>query len=210
MPVKKPEVGLFDVKELTLKYQDGRYGLSLSCPRATAYVLCFAKGLPPADPFALSLTENELYALHQGQSLDRMGYHLMGVPAGSFQAMPVFYGFQAAPPQTIQVWSMQAKPDGTTELYAPRDGAPETVCHVPLRYAVQLRQQEGMSLLTVRLEERYLTDYRDGDLRYQISGGAPVPLPKSWLNRDIPLRASAGEITAAPAPEAAAAYERIS
>lgn len=207
MPVKKPEVSLFDVEDLTLHYQDGRYGLSLRCPRATAYVLCFAKRKPPADPFTLNLTENELYSLHQGQSLDRNGYHLMGVSAGSFHAMPRFFGFQAIPPQTIQVWSMLAKPDGTVELYAPR--GQEKVCHVPLRYAAKYLSENGMTQLFVQLEERYLTDYKPGQLRYQISGGAPVPLPKSWLNRAIPLRAEPGQITVSPSPEAAQDYERI-
>lgn len=207
MPVTKPDGALFDIKELTLTYQGGHYGLSLRCPRATAYLLCFSRQCAPADPQALGLTEADLQALHNGQSMEKGPYRLMGVPAGTFHAMPSFYGFSVAPPQTIQVWSMLAKPGGSITLYLPREAA--AICHVPLRYSVKLQQNAEGTVLQVLLDKQYLEHYQPGALYYQVDQTGPVPLPASWLNREIPLAATAEQISVAPSPGAEQDYELV-
>ena len=108
MPITRPNVNLYSINNLALDYDPGRgrYGLSLECPRADAFTLCLGKNLPLADPEKLGLTEEELRRLHNGHSMDKGGYRLIGVTQGTFYAMPVFRGFEADPPQTIQVWSM--------------------------------------------------------------------------------------------------------
>lgn len=105
MPITRPNVNLYSINNLALDYDPGRgrYGLSLECPRADAFTLCLGKNLPLADPEKLGLTEEELRRLHNGHSMDKGGYRLIGVTQGTFYAMPVFRGFEADPPQTIQV-----------------------------------------------------------------------------------------------------------
>ena len=119
MPITRPNMNLYSINNLALDYDPGRgrYGLSLECPRADAFTLCLGKNLPLADPEKLGLTEEELRRLHNGHSMDKGGYRLIGVTQGTFYAMPVFRGFEADPPQTIQVWSMMAVPGGIVHLY---------------------------------------------------------------------------------------------
>lgn len=133
MPITRPNVNLYSINNLALDYDpgSGRYGLSLECPRADAFTLCLGKNLPLADPEKLGLTEEELRRLHNGQSMGKRGYRLIGVTQGTFYAMPVFRGFEADPPQTIQVWSMMAVPGGIVHLYY--TPGREAVCFIPLR-----------------------------------------------------------------------------
>lgn len=132
MPITRPNVNLYSINNLALDYDpgSGRYGLSLECPRADAFTLCLGKNLPLADPEKLGLTEEELRRLHNGQSMEKRGYRLIGVTQGTFYAMPVFRGFEADPPQTIQVWSMMAVPGGIVHLYY--TPGREAVCFIPL------------------------------------------------------------------------------
>ena len=135
MPITRPNMNLYSINNLALDYDPGRgrYGLSLECPRADAFTLCLGKNLPLADPEKLGLTEEELRRLHNGHSMDKGGYRLIGVTQGTFYAMPVFRGFEADPPQTIQVWSMMAVPGGIVHLYY--TPGREAVCFIPLRYS---------------------------------------------------------------------------
>lgn len=92
MPITRPNMNLYSINNLALDYDPGRgrYGLSLECPRADAFTLCLGKNLPLADPEKLGLTEEELRRLHNGHSMDKGGYRLIGVTQGTFYAMPVF------------------------------------------------------------------------------------------------------------------------
>lgn len=193
MPVTRPNVALYNINNLRLDYDErsGRYGLSLDCPHATAFTLCLGRNLPLANPEQLELTEEDLRMLHMGQSLNKKGYRLIGVASRTFYAMPVFRGFETEPPQTIQVWSMRAAPDGAIYLYYTPDR--EAVRHVPLRYSVQVQRSGPQTTLKVTLSDQLMKSYANGALMYQVGSCSPIPLPSAWLNRDIPLQVPDGE-----------------
>lgn len=69
----------------------------------------------------------------------------------SFYAMPVFRGFEADPPQTIQVWSMMAVPGGIVHLYY--TPGREAVCFIPLRYSAALQRNGLQTVLQVTLSD---------------------------------------------------------
>ena len=201
MPITRPNVNLYSINNLALDYDpgSGRYGLSLECPRADAFTLCLGKNLPLADPEKLGLTEEELRRLHNGQSMEKRGYRLIGVTQGTFYAMPVFRGFEADPPQTIQVWSMMAVPGGIVHLYY--TPGREAVCFIPLRYSAALQRNGLQTVLQVTLSDQFIGSYTDGALMYRVGESDPIPLPGGWLNREIPLRVSDGEeVRVLPAP----------
>lgn len=201
MPITRPNVNLYSINNLALDYDPGRgrYGLSLECPRADAFTLCLGKNLPLADPEKLGLTEEELRRLHNGQSMGKRGYRLIGVTQGTFYAMPVFRGFEADPPQTIQVWSMMAVPGGIVHLYY--TPGREAVCFIPLRYSAALQRNGLQTVLQVTLSDQFIGSYTDGALMYRVGESDPIPLPGGWLNRKIPLRVSDGEeVRVLPAP----------
>ena len=162
MPITRPNVNLYSINNLALDYDPGRgrYGLSLECPRADAFTLCLGKNLPLADPEKLGLTEEELRRLHNGHSMDKGGYRLIGVTQGTFYAMPVFRGFEADPPQTIQVWSMMAVPGGIVHLYY--TPGREAVCFIPLRYSAALQRSGLQTVLQVTLSDQFIGSYTDG------------------------------------------------
>lgn len=117
----------------------------------------------------------------------------------SFYAMPVFRGFEADPPQTIQVWSMMAVPGGIVHLYY--TPGREAVCFIPLRYSAALQRNGLQTVLQVTLSDQFIGSYTDGALMYRVGESDPIPLPGGWLNRKIPLRVSDGEeVRVLPAP----------
>lgn len=189
MPILALSSAAYTVQQLTLgSDHHGRY-LSLVCPRAAAYALCFSSGAPIRRE-ELDLTDEELSTLCSGGKVQRDNYRILGVPRNIFNAMPVFRNFQAVPPEQIQVWSMDFSSDGAPILYVPDDPAPST-CYVPLRYTVEFtpgvsRQNKAPQpgLLRVRLLDE--GQYADGALMYQVGNSLPIPLPQGCLN-DTPI-----------------------
>ena len=204
MPIFKLDSDAYAIKDLTLSDDSkGRY-LSLVCPHATAYALCFSGGAP-IRRVDLDLTEEELRALHNGGEVRRERYRIQGVTRNVFEAMPMFRDFHAVPPEQIQVWSMALRSNGDTILYVPDEIGSET-CYVPLRYTAQFTpggNKRGVpqpGVLHVRLLDA--GQYTDGALLYQVGGAMPIPLPSSYLNdAPIPILADAEAVHVVVSPE---------
>ncbi|MBM6871315.1 hypothetical protein H7U37_11690 [Pseudoflavonifractor phocaeensis] len=185
MPILPLSSAAYTVQQLTLGSDShGRY-LSLVCPRAAAYALCFSSGAPIRRE-DLDLTDKDLSALCSGGNIQRADYRIQGVPRNIFNAMPVFRSFQAVPPEQIQVWSMDFYSNGKPILYVPDDPTSST-CYVPLRYTVQFtpgvyrpNKAPQPGLLQVRLLDA--GQYADGALMYQVGDAMPIPLPEAYLN----------------------------
>ena len=197
MPIEYLNTDAYAVKELTLGTDSLGCYISLVCAKATAYVLCFSAG-DPVGIQDLSLSEEELFQLHEGGSLERDTFRLQGVRKQVFDAMPVFRGFRTSPPEQIQVWSMAVRSAGEVVLYATEDKKAQT-CFVPMRYMVRYEpgkplrgSEEQVGFLTVRLEGG--GKYTDGALLYQVGECLPIPLPGSLLEVPIPLRVTPGSV----------------
>ena len=195
MPIEHLNTDAYAIKELTLGTDSSGCHISLVCAKATAYVLCFSAGdLLTAED--LDLSEEELLRLHDGEMLEKENFRLQGVRKQVFDAMPVFRGFRASPPEQIQVWSMAMRSDGNAVLYIPENAGSQT-CYVPMRYIstyesgkVRRGGEGSVGYLTVRLEDD--GKYVDGTLLYQVGDCLPIPIPASLLHTPIPLRVDEG------------------
>ena len=163
---------------------DGHY-MSLICPNASAYVLCFSDGklLGLKD---IRLTEQELKSLHDGGEVQHDQVRMKGVRRNQFHAGPVYRDFRVSPPEQIQVFSMRFNEyEGDYCLFIPEDPAEQTV-YVPLHYRVTQRREGQYGVIRIDLDD--YGNYRDGALMYQIGNSLPIPLAHEYLGREIRVR----------------------
>lgn len=189
MPITAPTNSLYKIKELQVDCDRDGYYLSMNPSHATACVVCISR--QPVSRGQLSLSDNDLKRLHSGAKLDsaKEGYVLQGITRQQFSAAALYRGFRLDPPAYVQVWGMSSD----TELCVP-DDPEEQCCLVPVMYEVI----ENVDSFAVVLD--HMEGYQDGDLMYQVGSHKPIPIPKSRLNQQLPMRPGVqAVVTASPA-----------
>ena len=177
-------IKMYQIKNLKLGTDGRGMYLSLVCPAADAYCLCFTQGAPVTRD-ELDLTEDELKELLRGGMIERSRYRLQGVRANVFHANPSYRNFKAVPPEQIQIWSLSYKQiTGETVLHFP-DNIESQLAFIPMRYRCTVRRTEGLVHLKVELLDNGI--YEDGILMYQVGNILPIPIPASALGKDIRL-----------------------
>ncbi len=109
---------------------------------------------------------------------------LQGVSRIAFDALPS-YPIEASPPERLQVWALQ-NGGGAVTLHAPEKPGAEML-YIPMYYSFSWTgTKDDVGSLRIDLPEA--ENYVDGALEYQ-SGALPaIPVPRSGLNRAIPLK----------------------
>ena len=183
-------IKMYQIRNLQLGMDGRGMYLSLICPAAEAYCLCFTQGAPIQQE-DLDLTEDELNDLFQGGMIERGRYRLQGVPSNRFHANPSFRNFKAVPPEQIQVWSLSYKKiTNETVMHFP-DRVETQLAFIPMRYHSTVMQAEGYVYLKVELLDR--GNYQNDTLMYQVGNSLPIPVPAAMLGRNIRLRIPSNE-----------------
>ncbi len=177
-------IKMYQIKNLKLGTDSRGMYLSLVCPAADGYCLCFTKGSPVTRE-ELDLTEEELSGLLKGGMIERNRYRLQGVRQNVFHANPSFRSFHAVPPEQIQIWSLSYNyVTNRTTLHIPED--PESqMAFIPMRYSYTVRRANSLVYLNVNLKDN--GQYEDGVLMYRVGNALPIPVPGSKLGKDIRL-----------------------
>ena len=177
-------IKMYQIRNLKLGTDGRGMFLSLVCPAAEGYCLCFTQGAPVTRE-ELDLTENELFDLLQGKVIQRPRYRLQGVRANVFHATPNFRNFKAVPPEQIQVWSLSHKHiTNETILHFP-ENAESQIAFIPMRYSCTVRRTGGFVYLKVDLLDN--GNYENGVLLYQVGNTLPIPIPGDKLGKEIRL-----------------------
>ncbi len=187
MPIEIPN-NLYRIRELTITASPDGYYLSMIPGKAQACVLCVSRegNIGAQD---LSLSEDNLSILFTGGKIETDRYILQGITGHQLAALSQYRGLHVKPPAYVRAWAMATGFNGTV-LYVPDDPA-EQVTLVPVHYKV-LNQGNFM---TVQLEKGEGEGYADGDLLYHCGEHLPIPIPKKWIGRPIPLRYPAEKYT---------------
>ena len=181
MPIERPTNNLYRIKELNIGQSGEDYYLSMNYGKAHACVLCICRTrLITAED--LSLGEDDLDHLYSGGKLEFEDYTLHGISGRQLTALSQYRNKDLLkPPVYVQAWSMVAADQNRKILYIP-ENPEDQMFLVPVYYQMNLSNGN----LTIHMEEA--EGYKDGDLMYQVENRLPVPIPKSWLDRPIPLR----------------------
>ncbi|MBR6825700.1 MAG: hypothetical protein IKM59_04045 [Oscillospiraceae bacterium] len=186
MPIEKPTNNLYRIRELSIMLTGGEYILSMNAGHAKACVLCISR-LGNVRREDLSLTEGDLNTLYNGGKIQGKDYTLQGISGQQLTALSQYRGLELQPPVYVQAWAMTLGQNGKI-LFIPDD--PNEVERqrtvVPVYYRVSFSEQG----LIVSLEE--MRGYRDGDLLYRFKDRMPIPIPRSWIGKPIPLRNRTG------------------
>lgn len=183
-------IKMYQIKKLKLGMDGRGVYLSLVCPAAEAYCLCFTQGALVQQK-DLDLSEDELNALWTGGTIDRGRYRLQGVPAKRFHANPSFRDFKSVPPEQIQIWSLSHKQvTNETVLHFP-DDLESQLAFIPLRYHYTVSRENGFTYLKVELLDSGV--YNDGVLMYQVGNALPIPIPAAVFGKMIRLRIPSNE-----------------
>lgn len=203
MPIESPIPNAFEIRDLAVgtDTNGGQYltwSLRGDVGGVDAYVLCSVSGAPVrrCDVEGL-LAEADLTMLaRQGERrvelTDGRSCTLVGVTQAAFQARPRV-AVRAEAPARFHVWVLSLNYARAT-LYIPDEPGNEC-CIIPIRYQWEFRPGETMGLfrrkgrrpsyLRVDMEEAGV--YAEGGLQYRVGDLAPIPLPRCWIGRDIPL-----------------------
>lgn len=177
-------INMYQIKNLNLGTDGRGMFLSLVCPAAEAYCLCFTQGAPVTRE-ELELTEEDLYELLKGNTVERNRYRLQGVRANVFHANPSFRNFKAVPPEQVQVWSLSYKPiTRETILHFPEDPTSQ-LAFIPMRYSCTVERKGGFVYLNVSLLD--YGRYEEGVLMYQVGNTLPIPIPGAKLGKEVRL-----------------------
>ncbi len=191
MPVQKA-IKDYQIRNLRLDMDRQGMYLSLVCPAAYAYLLCFTNGKPVCSEM-LELTEEELTELCCNQAaIDKGEYRLQGVRSRTFNAAAQFRDFHAVPPERIQVWAMSYNSfRNIATLYVP-ERAEDQLVFLPMRYSFVTRRDGIYSLICVKLLDQGI--YEEGALMYKVGSAAPIPLPPDAMGRELRINNPADEI----------------
>jgi len=177
-------IKMYQIKNLKLGTDGRGMYLSLVCPAADAYCLCFTQGAPVTRE-ELDLTENELNDLRIGKMIERDRYRLQGVRANVFHANPSFRNFKAVPPEQIQIWSLSYKQiTNETVLHFP-ENIESQLTFIPMRYRCTVNRAGGFVHLMVELLDSGI--YESGVLMYQVGNALPIPIPAAAFGKDLRL-----------------------
>ena len=189
MPIENA-IKMYQIRNLKLGTDGRGMYLSLVCPTADAYCLCFTKGAPVTRE-ELDLTEDELYELLKGRGIERNRYRLQGVRANVFHANPSFRNFKAVPPEQIQVWSLSHKHiTNETILHFP-ENLESQLAFIPMRYSCTVKRTGDFVHLNVNLLDQ--GNYESGVLMYQVGNSLPIPIPAVMIGKNIRLNIPSNE-----------------
>lgn len=192
MPIEKPNNSLYRIRDLSVIISGGEYLLSMNPGKANACVLCISRnGKVRAEDLALS--EKDINMLFNGGRIETPDYLLRGISGQQLTALAQYRGLQLQPPVYVQAWAIASSQNGKV-LYVPDDVTLQRTL-VPVNYHVIF----NVSGLIVKLDDP--KGYQDGDLMYKYKERLPVPIPKSWIGKPIPLRNGREGYQVIPAPD---------
>ena len=184
-------IRMYQIKNLKLGTDGRGMYLSLVCPAADGYCLCFTKGAPVTREELNDLTEEELRELLQGREIAKGRYRLQGVRANVFHANPSFRNFKAAAPEQIQIWSLSYKQLANEAVLHFPDDPESQLTFIPMRYRWSVRRDNGFVILNVELLDN--GEYESGVLMYRVGNTLPIPIPEAKIGKNIRLRVPANE-----------------
>lgn len=200
MPIEKLSSSLYRIRELNIGLDGNGYYLTMNPSHCTACVMCISRERPIGME-DLELSADSLKQLYSGHILDfsEKGYILQGITKHQITSVTQFRNFKLEPPAYVQLWGMDASHKGTT-LYMPEDPTDQMTL-VPVDYSVRTGQGviNGISVMSMNVAMEQSAGYQDGDLLYQIDNHLPIPIPKSMLNIDIPVRLTGAQLRVIPA-----------
>lgn len=207
MPIEKLNSNLYRIRELNIGLDGTGYYLTMNPSHCTACVMCIAKDRPISIE-DLNLTGDDLKMLYGGHMMDftEKGYILQGITKHQMTSVAQFRNFKLEAPAYVQVWGMDASHKGTT-LYLPEDPHDQMTL-VPVDYSVQIGQGQinNVSVLSVKVCLEQTGGYEDGNLLYQIDNHLPIPIPKSMLNIEIPVRQTGSQLRVISAESVSGKY----
>jgi hypothetical protein len=207
MPIEKLNSNLYRIKELNVSLDGAGYYLSMNPSHCTACVMCISRERPIGIE-DLNLSGEALKMLYGGHMLDfsEKGFVLQGITKHQITSVAQFRNFKLEPPAYVQVWGMDASHKGTT-LYLPENPYDQMTL-VPVDYNVKVGsgQINGVQVWALRIGMDQSGGYRDGDLLYQVDNHLPIPIPKSILNTEFPVRPTGGQIRVIPAEHVSNKY----
>ena len=191
MPVQNA-IRTYKIKNLKLEMDRQGMYLTLMCPVADAYLLCFTKG-EPVNYDKLDLSEEELNELCRNQiSIDKGDYRLQGVRSRVFHSAPQYRDFRSVPPEQIQVWAMSYdRFRNLTTLHFP-DKIEEQLVYIPMRYSFECKIDGALSAIKIQMLDQGV--YEDGVLMYTVGNTYPIPIPREAVGRAIRIFNPANEI----------------
>lgn len=197
MPVEKLTNNLYRIRDLSVGLSGNEYYLSMNRGKAQACVLCISRTrLITAQD--LHLTEENLEYLYTGGVLEMEDFTLQGITGNQLIALAQYRNLRIQPPSYVQAWAMTAGQTGKI-LHIPEDVS-EQMTLVPVHYQVIINS--GSLLLKLDEEEGYC----DGELLYQLEDHLPIPIPKRWIGRPIPLRCNPEKLRVFPDRDVARNY----
>ena len=198
MPIDKLPSRLYEVANIRFGYnaRGERYITWDRSGDADAYVICMVRGTPVEEAdLAGCLGEAKLAQLYKSMQVDVQledgrTCALHGVSSRIFDDDPLVV-VEADAPMLAQVWTMK-KSYATYCLFLPQD-AQSQCCLLPTEYDVSFfagnpqakSVDDRLSVLKVSIENE--AEYENGALEYQVGDSAPVPIPRRWINQQIPL-----------------------
>lgn len=183
-------IKMYQIRNLQLGTDGRGMYLSLVCPAAEAYCLCFTQGTP-VEQKDLDLSEDELNDLLQGGTIERDRYRLQGVPANRFHANPSFRNFKAVPPEQIQIWSLSHKRITNETLLHFPEQVESQLTFIPMRYHYTVTQTGEYINLRIELLDK--GSYQNDVLMYQVGNTMPIPVPAVMLGKNIRLKITSNE-----------------
>ncbi len=182
MPIQKA-LRTYQIRNLNLTMDRQGMYLTLTCPEADAYLLCFTKGKSVVCE-NLDLSEEELNELCRNQAIiDKGEYRLQGVRSRAFHTASQYRGFRAVPPEQIQVWAMSYdRFHNITTLHFPERSEDQLV-FIPMRYSFECRRNDAISSIKITMLDQGV--YEDGALMYKVGGASPIPIPRGAVGREI-------------------------
>lgn len=201
MPILTLSNAIYRINELTVDRDEEGYYLTMVLGHCDAAVLCVSQQ-GPVSRDRLELTDEELSYLLGGGRLERpeQRYTLQCISWQQLMGADRIRNFTVDPPAFIQVWGVKRN-YFETNLYVP-DSPMEQGAPIPQCYSVR-NSGNQLQVLVDRTD-----GYCDGDLMYIVDDHLGIPLPKSWLNRPIPLRPGA-VVNVVPADHVRVSYKKI-
>ncbi len=175
---------------------DDRYAVSLNCSAATAYLFCVTReGVVSFERLQEYMTDAKLIEMCSEPvyeaKLDE--YTLYCVNAQYFHASSSFNDLPLKPPVCMQVFAIQGQGVGHVLYYPGTEQLLNAqMAFIPLEYLYAVSQSKRKEVLELRIRLEPNEGYQDGALLYQIGNLDPIPIPRSWIDRPIPLNASLG------------------
>ena len=207
MAIEKLNSSLYRIRELNIGLDGTGYYLTMNPSHCTACVMCISRERPIGLD-DLNLTAENLKMLYGGHMMDfsDKGYILQGITKHQMTSVAQFRTFKLKPPAYVQVWGMDMSYAGAT-LYLP-ENPEDQMTLVPVYYSVMTGQGQinNTSVLTMKLCLEQSDGYEDGDLLYQIDHHLPIPIPKSTLNMDLPIRMTGSQLRVIPAEHVSNKY----